>query len=424
MKKQDTGLIIGGIVLLVGILFLSGTLSFDRFAIGDEDTIYKQRWGVFECNEDQTPESIFNVVPEELFEETEYKCGVDALTDECEFWVVGEETLWWQSKPAIKYKVCEFVGTGCSDVIYKKVDESQYEFLVEVPSGKSLFIARTNPWEITLQNKIHPYRLYSREGGKWLVNSADCCLIGQKDLSRRDVLYGEWDCLDKGDFRNYMIDWIPTIGGEIYDYNGEDVMCANAILYEFEEVKMANDNTYKFQMEAIKGVECCPHTTSFCNDDFEFTQEPTPVECTVSSQCENGGNPIIITDTTARQESCISNKCVSAEITIECGSDAKCRELYGTGYVCDKKLNNFGVCIATGTIVQPYCGDGDCQTGETTENCLEDCGPEKEEQSLCTFLEPLAFFKITKDKCTDGGIILIGGIFLLIIIAMQLGGKR
>ena len=40
---------------------------------------------------------------------------------------------------------------------------------------------------------------------------------------------------------------------------------------------------------------------------------------------------------------------------------------------------------------------------------------EESKGELCDFFEKVAFFNITGNKCTDGGIILIGGLVLLMV---------
>ena len=42
--------------------------------------------------------------------------------------------------------------------------------------------------------------------------------------------------------------------------------------------------------------------------------------------------------------------------------------------------------------------------------------------AICDTLEQVAIFDITGDKCTDGGIILVGGLLLAIIIFSRLTG--
>jgi len=102
--------------------------------------------------------------------------------------------------------------------------------------------------------------------------------------------------------------------------------------------------------------------------------------CTYSYECSNGGDPIAISDEKATQYKCVNGQCVAEDFYIECASDAKCRDLYGDGYICDLAYNNYGNCIKSQGFVSPYCGDGDCDIGETRSNCPEDCDPNYQSQ--------------------------------------------
>ena len=380
ITRQGLILIIIFLIIGVFVMFIPKIELFQMTGF-DSDIIYKVRWGRLECIKDQSPVDITVIVPEELLEYTEYKCGTIYLLDECKYFIKGEDVPWYASKPKVGYKICDYGGVSCSAPTYKNADEFQFEFLVDVPNGKSLLITRWTPWKIELKKLVYPYRLWTIEGGKWLTNSADCALANQNELERKQFQLGDWVTLTKtgsNQVKNYMIDWIPTVG-KIYTYENEDIVCANNIIYDLEEKQMADGSTIKIQGEAIIGVDCCPYQTSNCDiNTFKFItidEEDTqsPRDCTFSYECENGGIPWTTSDIEAIQEICIDSKCIPNILNIECGSDAKCVELYGQGYVCDLTFKNFGKCIEAGLLPKPFCGDRVCQTGETFQNCPVDC---------------------------------------------------
>jgi hypothetical protein len=102
--------------------------------------------------------------------------------------------------------------------------------------------------------------------------------------------------------------------------------------------------------------------------------ETSARQCSYSTECPNGGNPIAIDGTHSVQYVCTAGQCIeSAPITTDCTNNEMCVAKYGNGYVCDLSINNFGKCI---TQTKPYyCGDGTCTSldGETVNTCPQDC---------------------------------------------------
>jgi len=374
------------IFMLVGILLIFGS-NVLQSTLTDK-VVYKPRWGSLGCIEDDAPSKVVKILEPTLaalyfktipFEEI--KCDdSDGVTDDCAFYIKTEDKSSWYADPRVEWKVCDFGGNNCLSKHAINAEPEQYKFIVKIDNGKSLLIRNTNgKYKVFVEKVIHPYRLWTEEGGgHWLTRSSDCCLVNQAEIKEAQVKYGEWGCLDKSGsnkYINYVIDWVPT-SGKIYNYQGRDVICGNNVLYEVEKERMSTYQEYYIQGDVIKGVQCCPHQTANCDSStFEFLpeEEKEERECTYDYQCENGGNAWAVTDTEAKREICEDGQCVEETFTIECGSDAKCRELYGNSYVCDLSVSNFGKCIQSGLIPQDYCGDGICQTGETSITCPVDC---------------------------------------------------
>jgi len=444
------------------ILLLIGVSSSAYLIFGppqmqfDGDQIWKPRWGSLGCIKDDSPEIIGKVW---LDQETLYKCGDNYLVDDCDFEIENTRGAGFLSM-GFCYSVCDLNGDNC----FGKTCEgwnawsSGPTYTKTINAGQSLLFSNNRqPNHIAVTQKFYPYRLWTEEGGgHWISRSADCSLADQDELVRNDVEYGDWKSLDKtgsGKYINYVIDWIPAQGGKIYNYQGDSVICSNNILYELDVMKMSSGVTYNMQGDMIKGVQCCPHQTANC-DSSSFTflpaDKPEERECTYNYECENGGIPTAVSDILAVQEKCIDGECTRETLTIECGSDAKCRELYGDNYVCDLTFANFGKCIQSGLVPQAYCGDGICQTGETSDNCAIDCTKDKKcewyqdeyeiaEKDYGAFywraiftwvpsVDPI----ITQSKgCRTSGwvyMLIVGGIAIiistLILFASRKGGKR
>ena len=97
-------------------------------------------------------------------------------------------------------------------------------------------------------------------------------------------------------------------------------------------------------------------------------------ECTITSECPNGGSPIAIDGTHYVAYSCVSGFCQkSDEQEIQCALTAECIRKFGQGYVCDLSNINFGKCIKS--TIPNYCGNGVCQSldGENEDTCPDDC---------------------------------------------------
>lgn len=435
MKKKLVWSIIG-IILILGLIGTGIYFGFIRQAVIG-DVIYKPRWGSLGCIKDDSPQTPIKW----LDQQTIFNCGDTYLVDECEFKV--ESTRGGILAILGQYQRCDLNGINCGTTFAYSIRGDAIVNLPAILSGRSYkfkhlggeFLIDSSKYTKITQ-KFYPYRLWTEEGGgHWLSRSADCCLADQDELERRDFEYGDWVCLDKfgsNKYRNYVTDWVLTTGNKIYSYLGEQVICGNNVLYDLDSRQMGDGKYYNFQGNTIKPVQCCPHQTANCDSEtFTFlpADEPEERECTYNYECENGGIPWSISDTQALQEKCdAEGMCTRETITTECGSDAKCRELYGSNYVCDLTFVNFGKCIESGLIPLPVCGDGICQTGETSINCPVDCtAPPIEcgwyedyyEKETCGF-NPLCWAGITEPEfvkgCKISSWVYIAGIVAIIFI--------
>ena len=367
------------LAILLVLTSLGFVFYFNFAQVSFGDTIFKPQWGSLGCIKDDSPQTVFKY----LDQQTLFKCGDGELVDDCTFTMKNERGAGFLSI-GYCYKVCDLNGQNCKSETCQgwSAWASGPDYTKTIEAGQSLqFSKLRQPKWLTVTQKYYPYRLWTEVGGgHWLSRSADCSLADQNEIDKGDVKYGDWITLSKtgsNKYKNYVIDWVPTYGSKIYTYQNTKVICGNNILYKLDKITMANGQTANIQGNTIKGVQCCPHQTANCDSStFEFLPEDEPEEreCTYDYECEHGGIAWAISDSKALQEKCSNDgECIRTALTIECGSDAKCRELYGSNHVCDLTIANFGTCIESGLVPQAYCGDGYCQTGETSENCLVDC---------------------------------------------------
>jgi hypothetical protein len=370
--------------IIISLILIGGVIIFNFGDVAsifqDREAVYVAREGSLGCIKDDS----FEFEKSVLENRQTYSCGSKNLVDECEVQVGYDKELgFFETRPYGEYRRCNVDGSNCGRYFKYSVGfDTDRLKLPSLSSGeryefKTGFFVGGEDYTI-IELKYFPYRLWTEEGGAhFLTRSADCCLANQREIDEGNIEQGEWECLEKtgsNKFKNYVIDFIKT-QAKVYNYGGEDVVCLNNALYELEIKNMADGSSYKTQGEKIKNVQCCPHQTSKCNNDFEFIEETETGErsCSLSLECENLGNPWTTGRTTAKKEVCINRVCVEESFNIECDSDARCRSLKGEeNWVCDLSYKNFGTCIKQ-TIEQERCGDLICQTGETKDNCPSDC---------------------------------------------------
>lgn len=366
-------LIIGAIFFILPFLSSAFNFSISGFS---NSKVYVSESGTLMCKEDPVEEITIKWADQGYT----FTCGSDYLVDDCR--VYGD-----CSSNAPRYSPqCSGKYEKNGKKVSYALQRGEVKLITTIEVGDSILfeedVTGINEKYLELNYERNPYRLWSEEFGKdFLVSSSDCCLANQDELQRKNFEYGDWDCIEKGSVRNYFLGWTEVYGAKVY---GNKICLSNA-LYELDEVELADGSSVNVQGNFIKYVECCPHMDNNCDSStFTFLQsgEEEERECTYDYQCANTGDPEVKTDTKAIQETCVDGTCFEKEITIECGSDAKCMELYGDGWGCDLSLDNFGKCIKIGSIEQPRCGDGICQVGETSEDCPADCGSSDDEE-LC-----------------------------------------
>lgn len=369
------------------------------FSVGSSDSVWVADYGNIECRENPKEESVTNYLSKKLI----INCAEDYLADDCEFKIFNEKSgTSLTTGITFQFYECNKDGVNCGVLQKTRILVSgESAELPKISSGKSYKFV--NPDGILLkfasttkvQQTFNKYQLWVREdGGDFLASSSDCCLANQNELQKNNFAYGDWDCIERGDNRNYFLNWKQVTGAKIYTYDSQKVICRTQALWKITSEKLADGITRNVQGSKIKDVECCPQEDNNCDSSsFTFTQlgYEEERECEYDYQCANGGNPWdnIFSSTSAKIEKCVNYKCVESSISIECDSDAKCRSLHGEGYGCDLTYDNYGKCIEIGKIEQLRCGDGNCTTGETFENCPSDC---KEEKLSCedkggTFIE-------------------------------------
>jgi regulator of RNase E activity RraB len=393
-----------GIIIVIGLIFVLGGNVLNQ-AISQEDVIWTVDSGRYECIEDSVETSFIKYVDQDY----KFTCGETELVDDCRIIGFCMDTSFLKSKCDGAYRV-----DGGSWVYYGLQKDENKELTKILPGQEIEFSQRlvtTNRGIIIPANKDqtrityewNPYRLFTIEAGKKVnTNSQDCSLVNQDVLKKENIPAGEYDSLEKGEVRNYFLDWELKSGRKIYEEDGKEVICFSNQLYELEEQSLANGQTRKIQGDPIKFVECCPHQDDNCASDFTFVKETDKEEreCTFDFQCANQGDPQFISDELGKRESCEEGICVIEEFEIECASDNKCLTEFGEGYSCSEAPNTFGKCIE-GKIIQPSCGDDICGIGETFENCPSDC----EEPALeCGFGQTLS----TETKVVGKGFLGIG----------------
>jgi len=375
-----------GSVIVLGLVFIlaSGTL---QNVFGDEDVIYVVDSGRFECSE----QSVEMVIPVQADDGFTFTCGDKSLVDDCKIYGSCADT--------------GFFNTPCSSLdketdIFYKASSGQSGKLLKIlaPGQKAHFVnafGGANEDFFKIEYKYNPYQLFTIERGKKVpTNSNDCCLVNQNKITRTDVSVGDYDCLNKGDSRNYFLNWERVYGFKIYDYRGDDVLCSTNTLYKIIEEPLADGTTRKIQGNIIKSVDCCPHQDNNCDLDFEFlpVEEEREIECSIDSQCSNSGDPQFTnSQTEAIFERCESGECVQKVLEIECNSNAVCIDKFGDNFVCSQALSTFGKCIES-KIGQSYCGDGTCNVGESFGSCPKDCS----EDTSCEWYQE-SYTKTEKD---------------------------
>ncbi len=372
-----------GIIIVGALIFIlaSGTLETVNKFTG-EDIVYTVDSGRYECSEN----SIETTITRWADQNYKFTCGDKELVDNCRVYLSCSGTPWYKSGCG-GYGI---LGT-LVDLSYNSLSEGQSNVLyTTLKPGESITLTDDirNAEYLKIDYEYNPYQLWTIEKGKKVsTNSNDCSLANQNRLTKKNIPYGEWDSLKKGEIRNYFLNWERSYGLKIYEYQGKDILCSTQTLYELTTEKLADGTTRNIQGNPIKYVECCPHQDDNCGDDFNFLPKEQERECNYDYQCANSGDPEFISSSKAKKETC-SNEgiCVEEVFDVKCNSNAICIEKYGDNFICSESFNTFGECIE-GKINQQYCGDGTCGIGETYSNCPSDCEKQPSPKLKCSWYQ-------------------------------------
>jgi hypothetical protein len=418
-RKGAVPILIWIAIAVIGMAIAGGYISLATIT-GSDDKIYVTEYGRLECLKDQSVQTITKYADQNYA----FECGGDYSVDKCDVYVSCSGTSFIAPSCFGGY------GIGGGGTTKYNIQKNQRVLLTSLNKGEKIaFASAINGKYTKIEYQFYPFRLYTFESGKKSISSSsDCCLANQNELQKNSFKYGDWVCLEQSgsnQFKNYFLFWKEVTGAKLYD----NQICLNNALYSVEKIKLADGTTKNLQGNKIKDVECCPHQSAQCSKDFKFTKADTKreVTCTYDYQCENSGDPILVSRTTAKYEKCVSGNCVSYDLKIECDSDAQCRSLKGEGYGCDLSNDNFGKCIEIGKIAQAKCGDGYCQIGETANNCVQDCErnckegdklvtKEVKEGELC-FMDMGICKKVVKRQCESEGLNWYKIILIFLVLA-------
>lgn len=372
------------IIIAVGgfSLGFSATNFFHKLGIASlagYDMVYKQNWGHMCCEQ----ESTYDIKERRLLsQKTQFKC--EAYTDECQVQIdnIRDPGFFTNINTKTNYQICSMDWASCTPSAELILQSGQNKILT-VPAGHLINFApdsvlRTNYeyTQVTIQAKS--FYLQGQENGK--VYREDSCKLTD-DLASLTEISAPFELSRTGSNRciNYLLDFI-LVATQTYTYGGEEVICQAKQVYHIDK-RQFKDGLYsdvpvtvKFQGDAFATVQCCPSEPNCDPETFKYTEQPIEKECTYSSECFNGGDPIAIDSTHYKTFSCINNKCVESEAKqVQCTTNQQCVTLFGMGYICDQSTHNYGTCRDAPK--GPYCGDGTCQTlnNENDETCSADC---------------------------------------------------
>lgn len=374
-KKGAVGLV--PLIIIAGLLFYTFTY-LDLGALVGYDMVYKQNWGHICCVQEYDYDIVWT-----RYTDDKTIANCDAYTNECRISIYPDRDPGIGGL-SVNYQVCGLDGKNCGSKILAKWtglwigSADDYE-VVTIKKGQSVkfspsFLWNANDWskiKYTLEAKS--FYIKGQENGK--VYRQESCILNSQ-LKKRVLQDGLNELQKSGanSCQNYMIDFIAT-ATKTYMYNNQEVICQARQIYNLDKMTFKDGSTKKIQRDKIADVECCPHEANCDEDSFQFVEENVR-ECSLTSECPNGGNPIAETGTTYVTYNCNSGTCTkSAPQTVECTNTAVCIQKYGPTSVCDLSPAGWGTC-KTRTEEIGYCGDGKCESllGETTNTCEADCG--------------------------------------------------
>lgn len=374
MNKKGIALL--GIILIAILgsvaLISLGIVSKPAFIGGQ--IVWQANWGTMECKPSPSKETYSKyLAQQQLFICKEY-------TEECYFIIENTKQEWYAISANGKYRECDINGENCGGWVTYRLEQAEKQTLTRLLRGRSyefsLGIGTTGEEHTRITKEYNQWKLWSEEFGRDFVSGSEGCKF---PWNLKDQIEDNPTCFEQGGLTfddscrviNYVTHWVEA-EGNVYSYNGRDVVCQARTLYEVDRRQFADGSYRYFQGNIIKSVECCPFEP-ICQDDFTILPEP-PVpeekECDYDYQCLNGGEYLPVDSTHIKRQRCIGGRCeYEALKTVECTTSAECIRKYGEGYVCSTNYE----CLLSQT--PNYCGDGHCDSleGESLENCEEDC---------------------------------------------------
>ena len=373
-KKGFAPLLVIAAILLFGTLaglIASGKVNFAD-VLGGYDSVYKADWGHVGCiagaTETLAGPSYADAVSSTACTENVGTAGCNIILD---FPIAGPFISLGTIRP--EYKICNVDGSSCGNIQTAGSFSKGQSTSLSLAAGKQIqFLNNLGNGYIgkyyTFTRTGAVYSLMGEENGKIFTGNQGSCMISGS--LAHQVVSESPNPIPFGTYQNYLLDFI-SVATQTYSYNGQNVICQARQIYSITNQQMKDGSTIKIQGDNIANVDCCPSEAN-CGTDFKFHTSVTR-ECTYSTECSNGGNPIPLSQTSAKYFTCESGTCVSHTKSVECTSDAVCQQRHGEGYVCDLSTQNYGTCKQS---IGTFCGDGYCDIGESKATCPQDCSLE------------------------------------------------
>lgn len=258
---------------------------------------------------------------------------------------------------------------------------------------------------------IYMYNLFSSSSGYPVTNpdTQDCTWSGDVSKTNEIIEYISGGDL-KDDYGAYTIgvDSLRDPGRQVaftagfvsvpaaaYTSIGDDQYCVDSKVYDVVTVR-TDQGTYKVAevstQNYVRTVECCNDADAirkfgadyFCNEDLEAEQYTgQDISCSAFDPCPMVGYVPGVDQTVYYQE-CVSGKCVTDSVKVECISNSDC----GYGETCNYDPMNPSVSVCKTQTLIDSCGNGVCEASfsETAQTCAEDCDPDYPDDNTLLYI--------------------------------------